>query len=115
MSAFQVCGKYAIYVFMMFIVVESHQQFAKQMTIASLITFVYISVNLKLPQESPGVENIVIETVKKIPFLKNMTYFELQYLISNVLYPGIFHMALHISRAVDMPPEIALKACLLDT
>ena len=77
--------------------------------------FSYVSINLKLPQETPGEDNIVIEMVKKIPYLNGMTYFELNYIVTTVMYPGIFQMALHISRAVDMAPEIELKASLLET
>jgi hypothetical protein len=60
MNAFGAFGKYAGFVFMMFLIIESHQQFAKQMTIASLMLFSYVSINLKLPVESNGDENLVI-------------------------------------------------------
>ena len=44
-----------------------------------------------------------------------MTYFEINYLITNILYPGIYHMALHISREIDLPPEAELKGSLKET
>merc|ERR1712151_1051483 len=44
-----------------------------------------------------------------------MCFFEINYIMKSVIYPGLFHSALHISRMVDIAPELELKAKLLNT
>lgn len=54
---------------MLVLYVEKYQNFAKQLTITSLLIFASISVQLKMPRESispNGNENLVIDQVKKI-------------------------------------------------
>ena len=99
-----------MFVIMMALYVEKYQHFAKQVTISSLLIFATISVQLKMPKETS--ENTVINTVNKVHILDYFTYFELNYLIKQVLYPNLFHMILHMSRLIDLQPEAHLKNTL---
>ena len=100
---------YAMYILMMTFYVEKHQNFAKQMTITSLLIFASLSVQLKMPREGPE-ENVVIEMVKQMVFLNKFTYFEINYLVKSIVYPNLYHSFLHMSRMVDVAPEIALRS-----
>ena len=44
-----------------------------------------------------------------------MCFFEINYIMKTVMYPGLFHCALHISRMIDVAPEVELKVKLLNT
>jgi len=57
----------------------------------------------------------VIQLFNSIPFIKEMCFFEISYIMKTVLYPGLFHSALHISRMIDVAPELELKGKLLNT
>ena len=115
MQAFKELSSYAGFVFFMFILVEQHQHFAKQMVIGSLLIFATTSVQLRMPKEGGNPENAIIQLVDKIPFFNKLCYFEINYILKSVIYPGLFHMALHISRMIDVAPEIELKVKLLNT
>lgn len=103
-----------MYVIIMFLFVESHQNFAKQMTISTLILFATISVQLKMPRLGTT-ETQVVQLVNRIPFLDRFCYFEINYLIKSIIYGGIFNAILHISRMIDVNPEIAMKAKILES
>jgi hypothetical protein len=49
-SALSEVSSFSIYVIIMFLFVESHQNFAKQMTISTLILFATMCVQLKMPR-----------------------------------------------------------------
>lgn len=100
-----------MFVIMMALYVEKHQNFAKQVTVSSLLVFATISVQLKMPKEGTS-ENHVINFVDKLGFLNFLTYFELNYLVKNAIYPNLYHMALHMSRLIDVAPEHLLRNML---
>lgn len=79
-SALSESSSYSMYVFVMFLFVETHQNFAKQMTISTLILFVTISVQLKMPRLGTT-DSEVVQIVNSIPFFNRFCYFELNYLI----------------------------------
>jgi len=68
------------------------------------LIFATISVQLKIPKEGTS-ENHVINIVDKLGFLNFLTYFELNYLIKNAIYPNLYHMALNMSGLIDVVPE----------
>ena len=83
------------------------------MVIGTLIVFASVSVQLRVPKEGGNDENAIIKLIDWIPFLNSWCYFEINYVMKSVLYPGLFHMALHVSRILDVAPEAALKQKLL--
>lgn len=115
MQSFSKIGEYAMFVLLLKFSVEEHQQFAKQAVITSMLIFAFMSVQLKMPRESSGEETVIVEWVKKFDFLNGMTYFELNHIITRLVYPGIYHMVMHVSRMVDQAPEVAMKLKLLRT
>lgn len=70
-----------------------------------------MSVQLKMPKEGTS-ENPVIEVVNKFGLLNFLTYFELNYLVKNAIYPNLYHMTLHMSRLIDVAPEFQLRNML---
>lgn len=88
--------------------VEKHQNFAKQCTIISLLIFATLAIQLKLPKEGDK-ENSIIGGVKVLRSLDGFTYFELNFIIKQIVYPSIFSMALNVSRMVDMDPASVIK------
>ena len=50
-------------------------------------------------------DSISYMLVKMLPFLDNFCVFEICFMLKSVIYPNIFHSALHISRLIDKPPE----------
>lgn len=85
------------------------------MVIGSLIIFATTSVQLRTPLEGGNEENAVIQLFNRMSFLNKYCFFEINYIMKSVLYPGLFHMALHISRMIDVAPEVELKGRLLNT
>lgn len=79
-SALSEVSSYSMYVIIMFLFVETHQNFAKQMTISTLILFATISVQLKMPRLGTS-ETQVVQLINRIPFLDRFCYFEINYLI----------------------------------
>ena len=57
----------------------------------------------------------MIQLFNNIPFLKQYGFFEINFMMKSIIYPGLFHMALHISRLIDVAPETELKGKLLNT
>lgn len=47
--------------------------------------------------------------------LKDFTLFELSFLVRSIIYPAIFQSALHMSRMIDLNPNIAIKSRLTAT
>jgi len=105
-------SSYAMYIIIMFLFVENHQNFAKSMTISTLLVFSMTSVSLKMPQQEQ--EGWFFQTIGKISFLDSFCYFEINYIIKKVLYSNMFNSILHISRISDINPEIALKEQILN-
>ena len=64
-----------------------------------------------MPKEGTS-ENHVIGIVNKFGMLNFLTYFELNYLVKNAIYPNLYHMALHMSRLIDVAPEFQLRNML---
>ena len=114
MSAFGEVSSYSIFIFMTVMLVEQHQQFAKQMTIGLLIAFTYVTVQLKMPKEVNADENVVIQIVNHLPFLNRYCYFEIAFLLKNTLFPSLFNMTLNISRIIDVEPILEFKRRILD-
>lgn len=79
-SALSETSSYSMYVVIMFLFIENHQNFAKQMTISTLILFATISVQLKMPRLGTT-DSQVVQIVNSIPFFDRFCYFELNYLI----------------------------------
>ena len=94
---------YSMYVIIMFFMVESYQNFAKSMTISTLIVFSMASIQLKMPTEGSQ-ENWFIQLINKVPFLDRFCYFEINYMIKKIVYSNIFNCILHISRISDENP-----------
>ena len=94
--------------------VERHQHFAKQVVTTSLLIFGAMCVYIKMPKENHVEDNIVIQTIKSLPFLDNFCWFELIFMLKSVIYPNVFHCALHISRIIDKPPEEMIAAYTRD-
>lgn len=94
--------------------VEKYQNFCKKVVIGSLLFFASIAFQLKVPKEGDE-ENSIVGYVNSIGYLKNFTLFELSFLVRNVIYPAIFQMALHMSRMIDVNPNIAIKSKLVAT
>ena len=114
MSAFAETSSYTIFIFMTLMLVQQHQQFAKQMTIGLLLVFTYSTVQLKMPKEVNSEENIIIQIVDMLPFLNRFCYFELAYVLKIVLYPSLFNLTLNVSRIIDVEPIIEFKRRILD-
>lgn len=53
--------------------------------------------------------------MNSLPFLNGFCYFEVGYILKSVIYPNLYHMALHMSKVVDIAPDIELKAKLIFT
>ena len=70
---------------------------------------------MRVPKEGGNDENAIIKLINGVPLLNGWCYFEINYVLKSVIYPGLFHMALHISRMIDVAPEVALKVKLLET
>ena len=85
------------------------------MVIGTLIVFASMSVQMRIPKEGGNDENAIIKLINGVPLLNGWCYFEINYVLKSVIYPGLFHMALHISRMIDVAPEVALKVKLLET
>lgn len=52
--------------------------------------------------------------MNKLPFLNRFCYFEINYILKNVIYSSLFNAILHISRLTDVNPELALKAKVVE-
>lgn len=76
------------------------------MTIGILISFIYVTVQLKMPKEVNSDENVVIQTINSLPFLNKYCYFEIAFLLKNMLFSSLFNMTLNISRIVDVEPIV---------
>lgn len=97
-EALSECKHYAIFVVLSLLLIQPHQHFAKQMTIGTLLTFVYCTVMFKMPKEVNQDENIVIQIVNAIPYLNHLCYFEISYILKTVIYPSLFNTVLNVSR-----------------
>lgn len=53
--------------------------------------------------------------IGKIFFLDRFCYFELNYLLKQVLFPSLFNMTLNVSRLVDVEPTAEFKLAIRDT
>ena len=115
MDAYKELGSFVIFMVLTFMIVQQHQNFAKQTTIGSLLLFSYLIVQLKMPKEAMQEENIVIQAANAIPYVKDFTYFEIVYMLKSVLYPSIFQLVLRISSQVDVEPTAKFKEGLLLT
>ena len=111
LSAFTDLGSYSIFIIMMSIYVDKHQNFAKQMTIVSLLFFATITFQLKAPKEGDE-ENYIIKLTNSIPALDSFTFFELSYIVKSIIYPVVFQAALFMSRMIDLDPLIQIRAIL---
>ena len=109
MTAFNEAGSYFIFVVMTLMLVQAHQQFAKQMTIGFLLAFVYMSVSLKMPKEANSDENVVIQAVNALFFFDKYCYFEVAFILKNLVYPSLFNTTLNISRLIDVEPSQEYK------
>lgn len=107
-------SSYSMYILIMFLFVESHQNFAKSMTISTLIVFSMASIQLKLPQQGSQ-ESWFIQVVNRVPFLDRFCFFEINYMIKKIVYGNIFNCILHISRISDVNPKVALKASIMES
>ena len=67
-----------------------------------------------MPKEVNSDENFVIQVVDRLPFLKNFCYFEIAFILKNILYPSLFNLTLNISRIIDVEPIIEFKRRILD-
>ena len=67
-----------------------------------------------MPKEVNQDENEVIRFVNMLPFLNNITYFELSYILKHTIYPSLFNTVLNISRVIDVEPAIEFKRRLLE-
>ena len=84
------------------------------MTIGAMLTFAYLTVELRMPKEINADENIVIQGVNYLPFLNHLTYFELGFVLKTVIYPSLFNTSLNISRLIDVEPLIEFKKKMLE-
>jgi len=109
-TAFGEISSFAMFVFIMFIFVEKHQHFAKQMVTSSLLIFASVCITLKMPREGKE-DNQTIQMINKVPYLNRFCYFELGFLLKSLIYPNLFHCFLHISRLIDKPIEESLTNC----
>lgn len=94
--------------------VEKHQNFAKQVVISSLLIFASLSFQLKVPKEGDE-ENQVVQWVDRLDFLRGFSYFEISYILRNIIYPSIFQSALHMSRMIDVNPNNTVRTRLQET
>jgi len=99
-----------MFVFIMLIFIEKHQHFAKQCVTSSLLVFGAFCVNLRMPKEQ-NEENAVIQMIMALPFLDNLCYFEIIFILKTLVYPNLFSTILHVSRLIDTPPEVELAIC----
>ena len=67
-----------------------------------------------MPKEVNSDENFVIQVVDRLPFLNNFCYFEIAFILKNILYPSLFNLTLNISRIIDVEPIIEFKRRILD-
>ena len=65
----------------------------------------------RVPKEGDQ-ENQVIEWICTFPQLNTFTYFELNYILKNLIYPSIFSCALWMSRMIDENPNIVIRSRL---
>jgi len=104
MNAFGQISSFGMFVFIMLIFVEKYQHFAKQCVTSSLLIFVTLCINIRMPKEQTE-ENMVIQIIQSLPFLDNLCYFEIIFILKTLIYPNLFHSILHVSRLIDIPPE----------
>ena len=83
------------------------------MTIGTLLTFAYCTVDLKMPKEVNLDENIVIQAVNFLPFLNQYCYFEIGYILKSVIYPSLFNTVLNVARLIDVEPLLEFKAKMM--
>lgn len=67
-----------------------------------------------MPKEVNSDENFVIQVVNRLPFLNNFCYFEIAFILKNLIYPSLFNLTLNISRIIDVEPIIEFKRRILD-
>lgn len=80
------------------------------MVTSSLLVFASFVVQVRMPKEGRD-ENQSIQLINSIPFLNRFCLFELTFMVKTLIYPNIFHCALHISRLIDKPIEDSLANC----
>jgi hypothetical protein len=107
-------ASYSMYILIMFLFVEQHQDFAKSMTISTLIVFAFCSVQLKMPKQGDQ-ESWVVTMINSVPLLDRFCYFEINYMLKSILYSNLFNSILHISRISDVNPKIALKQQIMES
>jgi hypothetical protein len=57
----------------------------------------------------------VVQLINRIPLLDRFCYFEINYVIKSIIYSSVFNAILHISRMIDVNPEIAMKSKILES
>ena len=80
------------------------------MVTSSLLIFASACVQIKMPKEGRE-HNQTIQLINGIWFLNRFCYFEINFMMKTLIYPNIFHCALHISRMIDKPIEETLTNC----
>lgn len=113
MAAFGEASTFLVFVVMTGLLLEQHQQFAKQMTIGSLLTFIFMAVQLKMPKEVNAEENVVIQLINLCKPLRHLTYFELGYILKVIIYPSLFNTTMNIARIIDVEPTQLFKLKLV--
>ena len=99
---------FGMFILFMSFSVEKYQNFAKQVTISSLLIAATVCVYLKLPKEG-NQENDLILWVDTVRWLDDFTYFELNFVLKTIVYPAIFSMAMNVSRLVDIDPQNVVR------
>jgi hypothetical protein len=69
-----------------------------------MLSFGYIVFSLKEPEEADE-PNQVVSFVSSLDLVKDLTFFEVAYILKRVVYPNVFQFSLHVSRVFDNNPD----------
>lgn len=92
---------------MVFLFIEKHQVFAKQVSMTSLLLAIYISVYMRFPRENDH-DNELATLLNSLPFLTYLTIHEKASLLV-VTFGNLFQFIMSLSRLIDGNPAEDVK------
>lgn len=73
-----------------------------------MLSFGFVVFSLKEPVEGDE-PNQVVSFVSSLGLVKDLTLFEVAYILKRVFYPNVFQFSLHVSRVFDNNPDLVLQ------
>ncbi|TNV79618.1 hypothetical protein FGO68_gene14645 [Halteria grandinella] len=102
-SSMQLAGFFML----VFVFIEKHQVFAKQVSMTSLLLAIYTSVYMRFPKEGDR-DNDLAALVNGLPFLQNLTIHEKATLLVTT-FANLFQFIMSLSRLIDGNPTEDVK------